>query len=519
MIFHELGHFLAARAAGIRVEEFAFGFGPKLIRLCKRGDTEYTIHPVPIGGFVKLAGMEPGQEDIADGFQAQASWKRALVIFAGPFASFVLAVAVFLMVGLHYGFPDLSKPVNRVGMVNPKTEAARVGLKAGDRVLCIDGVKITRGRQMTDLIHAKPGRQVTVITERPGNWLGRMFGIGARRKVIKAVPQWTVTYLGASWSFMGRDRAVVEGVAPKSAAEKVGIKPQDELATINGRMIVGGQAMVDAVKAARALETEIGLMRGGRLVKVRAMPEIQWISFAGARWVFPGGVADEVQSGSPAGRGGIRDGDRITALDRQRIDSGERMRRVLSQKADLAQWKPEIRVRREGKPRSFALDLSDAEPLVSVGYYDAIGLLGFMPEPALVRAGARESIVRGLDESWQRVLMLVRILTSKEIGENIGGPLMIGKVTASAVALGPYWVLATMGGLSLSLAFINLVPIPAVLDGGHLILIAYEAIRRRRLTREQMQSAQMVGLAMIVMLFAFIIYADVTKIIGGQVPQ
>ena len=64
VIFHELGHFTFAKLLGVRVEEFAIGFGPKLMRLFRIGDTDYTIHPFPIGGFVKLAGMEPGDEDI-----------------------------------------------------------------------------------------------------------------------------------------------------------------------------------------------------------------------------------------------------------------------------------------------------------------------------------------------------------------------------------------------------------------------------------------------------------------------
>ena len=113
--------------------------------------------------------------------------------------------------------------------------------------------------------------------------------------------------------------------------------------------------------------------------------------------------------------------------------------------------------------------------------YDAIGMLGFMPEPGFEKMGFAKSVKKGLADTWDKVRLLVATLTSRSIAQNVGGPVMIAKVTQSSVALGPYWVLATLGGLSLSLAVINLIPIPVV-DGGHLALLAVEAVRKKRLT-------------------------------------
>jgi regulator of sigma E protease len=496
VMFHELGHFLTARAVGIRVEVFALGFGPKLLRLFKRGDTEYTLHPLPVGGFVKLAGMEPGEEDIPDGFQAQAPWKRALVIFAGPFASFVLAVLVFLIVGVYFGFPDINKPSNRVGMVQPQTQAAKIDLKAGDRIIEIDGVRITNGRKMTDLIHSKPGQNVRIVVER-----------GGKRTTKTGVPQWNVSYLGASWSFMQRDRARVEGVVPKSAADKAGIKEDDELASINGRAIVGGDEMVDTVKANGSREVTIDLMRDGKLITVTTKPSIAWVRFAGVKWVFPGAYAE-------TGSESVRRGDRLVSIDGSRIETGEQL---VAYTAPAPGGEIRFKLRRNETSQEIKVRSTPADG--EVGYYNAIGLLGFLPEPALVKAGFSESITRGLTETWQRAVYLVGTLTSSRIKQDVGGPVMIAKVTASSVALGPYWVLTTLAGLSLSLAFINLVPIPAVLDGGHLIMIAVEAVRRKRFTREQMQLAQLVGLAMLAVLIVTVVVADITRLVGGLVPQ
>lgn len=499
-MFHEFGHFLAARAVGIRVEEFAFGFGPKLVRLFKRGDTEYTIHPFPLGGFVKLAGMEPGEEDVRDGFQAQAAWKRALVIFAGPFASFVLAVLVFLMVGLYFGFPDLSKPANRVGMVNPNTEAKRIDLRAGDRILSIAGTPITKGRQMTDLIHSRPGQRVRLEIERDG------------RKMVKTgVPQYAITYLGASWSYMQTEHAKVQGVMPDSAAKKAGIKTDDELVSINGRRVVGGAEMVEAIKANAGKPITLGLIRAGKPVTVTAHPEVGWVRFAGTKWVFPGGYAED-------GNGEIKQGDQLVSVNGVKVKSGSMLYEYVKTHPGE---KLQLAIKRQDEPEHVSVSMkltARAAKTAQEGYYDAIGLLGFLPEPALVRVGFGEAVTRGLSDTWDRAGYLVKALTSEQIKKDVGGPLMIGKVTASAVALGPYWVLTTLAGLSLSLAFINLVPIP-LLDGGLIAVIAFESIRRKRLTRSQMQAFQMVGLAVIAMLFVVIMFSDITKLLGGQVPQ
>ena len=135
VFFHELGHFTMSKIMRIRVEEFAFGFGPKWIRLFKRGDTEYTIHPVPLGGFVKLAGAEPGEAGLPNGFQSKPWWTRFLVYLAGPFASFVLGYIIFCMLGFTVGLPISRDVENKVDLVMPGSEADRVGLRTGDEII------------------------------------------------------------------------------------------------------------------------------------------------------------------------------------------------------------------------------------------------------------------------------------------------------------------------------------------------------------------------------------------------
>ena len=165
IFFHELGHFSAAKLLRIGVHEFAFGFGPKWIRLFKRGETEYTIHPVPLGGFVKLAGMEPGEENVPGGFNSKPWWARFLVCMAGPLMSFVLAYAIFSTLGIFIGVP---KALNQVYSIEPGSRAQLAGLKPGDRIVKISGEHIETGSQMVGIIHNSAHKSLVMVVNRDG---------------------------------------------------------------------------------------------------------------------------------------------------------------------------------------------------------------------------------------------------------------------------------------------------------------------------------------------------------------
>lgn len=500
-MFHELGHFIAARLVGIRVEEFAFGFGPKLLTIFKRGDTEYTIHPFPLGGFVKLAAMEPGEEDVPDGFQAQSIWKRALVIFAGPFASLVLAALVFVALGVLAGYPTTTLE-NRVGTVYPRTEAYRSGLRAGDRVTAINGQKITRGEQMIDLIGDNPGKEVTLLIDRRGEQITKT-----------ATPRWLIQYLGAEWSFQ-EGAGVVTSFYADSAAEKAGIEARDKLVSIDGREIETGADMVAAIEAAGDKSTTVRVMRVDRMVTVEAKPAIQWVRFMDTRWIFPDGIASPA---ADARQGSIELGDRIRSINGSKIERGSQMVEALKSVSPGEPVRMTLQRGDETIEKTFRPGAENLAAIESSLYYSA-GKLGFQPLPSLEKAGFGESLQQGLVFTRNLAMRVVQTLTSSQIKEDVGGPVMIARATAQSVALGPYWVVMMAGGLSMSLAIVNLIPIP-VLDGGHLAILGLEAVRRKRLTREQMQAVQFVGLMMIFLLVIVVLWSDIFKITQGLAPR
>jgi len=162
---HELGHFLLAKKLGVGVLTFSLGFGPKIIGK-KIGETQYQIAAVPLGGFVKLIGENPEEEVKEEllnrSFSNQPVWKRALIIGAGPFFNFFLAIVLFSTINL-FGIP-YSLP--KVGEVNPGLPAEAAGLKKGDLILSIDGKEVKKWEDLSRIIRNSQGKELTLKVKR-----------------------------------------------------------------------------------------------------------------------------------------------------------------------------------------------------------------------------------------------------------------------------------------------------------------------------------------------------------------
>jgi len=162
---HELGHFLAARIAGVGVLKFSLGFGPKIIGK-KIGETEYVLSWIPLGGFVKLLG-ESGNEELSPedekrSFFKKSKWKRMLIILAGPVFNFLLALLIFIIVFI-YGLPNLTAVV---GEVQKESAAFEAGMINGDKIIAIDGHKIVFWEEIKPIIAEGKGKETEVVIER-----------------------------------------------------------------------------------------------------------------------------------------------------------------------------------------------------------------------------------------------------------------------------------------------------------------------------------------------------------------
>ena len=163
---HELGHFVVAKLAGVRVEEFGFGYPPRLLRIAKRGDTEYTINAIPIGGFVRVTGENDPTDERS--LARRSPWLRAAFLVAGPAMNVLLAVLLFglsFMLGVFTPVPGAGVGVYAV---SPGSPAERAGLQPGDTILSLDGQAISNVQDLQKRVSARLDQEVTLEVQREG---------------------------------------------------------------------------------------------------------------------------------------------------------------------------------------------------------------------------------------------------------------------------------------------------------------------------------------------------------------
>jgi regulator of sigma E protease len=164
IFFHELGHFLAARAVGVPVEEFGFGYPPRLAKLGEWKGTEITLNWIPFGGFVRPKGES---DDTVEGGMADApAWKRMVILFSGPVMNFIIGIIVLIIVYSAMGIPASNEAL--VTQTAPNSPAVQVGIQPGDIILSVEGEDIENIDQLIERINANVGREITLTIERDG---------------------------------------------------------------------------------------------------------------------------------------------------------------------------------------------------------------------------------------------------------------------------------------------------------------------------------------------------------------
>ncbi|AFV11346.1 RIP metalloprotease RasP [Thermacetogenium phaeum DSM 12270] len=167
IVVHELGHFLVAKMVGIQVDEFSIGFGPKLLGYRGRGDTVYSLRLLPLGGYVRMAGMDPKEDDRINGFNKKPLRDRFAVISAGSVMNFVTAIFLFFLTFSLIGVPAPSNS-NTIGDVVPGSPAAQAGLRAGDRIVMVDGLPTQNWEDVAGGIRRGGQREISLTVERNG---------------------------------------------------------------------------------------------------------------------------------------------------------------------------------------------------------------------------------------------------------------------------------------------------------------------------------------------------------------
>jgi regulator of sigma E protease len=530
---HELGHFLAAKALNVKVTRFSIGFGPRIFAFT-RGETEYQVAWIPLGGYVKMAGDigdEGDDVDQARGFLAQPPWKRAVIVGAGPLASLGFPFILYFL--LFLGFPqaiDVStryplRTSSRVMMLEPGMPAAEAGVRVGDLITSIDGSAVRTFDDLRRALGNKGGKEVTLGLERDGRAL--------QLKLVAAPseegePDRTRGRLGVSPD----PRVPLVGVPAGSPAERAGLRSYDRILSINGQPVenlVTLERRLDAEPSAvlhvEALRRQpAGLPGVDAVVPERITAEVprqpgHGLAVLGVE--LPDLYVGQVAPGSSAEAAGVLAGDRLVSVDGQPLPSVLRLQKKLE---SLRMTPFRLTWLHRGEERSAevqqkpldpkdvagakGLDLGLRAPFdTSADEHVVFDVARLGPGPALVAAG------RKLGETIGNVAgSLAMLITGRVPFSMLGGPIMLYGIASQSAQLGVGVFLSTMALISVNLGLLNLLPIP-VLDGFGLLSAFWEWVRRRPIPMRAREIANIFGLAVLVLLMLFVFKNDIARLL------
>ncbi len=407
---HEAGHLLMGKAFDMRVLSFSLGFGKRLFGF-RRGETDYKVSLVPLGGYVAFAGEQPGEEgDDPRDFQNQPRWQRILVFLAGPAMNIVLAIlliAFVFMVGVQVSaLPDVPAVV---GTIVPGSAAEQAGLQVGDEVLEIAGDEVENWDDVQFALVTSPDRDVPVTVRRAGS---------AVDLVVR--PHKVPKYEFGDAGVLPKMLPTISSVGNDSPAAAAGFQPGDEVRGVDGRGIGSGNDLVEYISARAGQSIDVEVARGDELLTLAVVPK------------------DE------GGNGRI-----------------------------------------------------------------GVGLSYFQRFPP------GEALAQSVRFNWQITQQTFRVLGKIVTGQlaaksALSGPLEIAAMSGAAVRASFVSLLQLMGLISISIAILNLLPIP-VLDGGQIVILLIESLRRKDLSLRVKERIQQVGFVLILMLMGLVLYFDVVK--------
>ena len=412
IVVHEAGHLLMAKAFGVRVLTFSVGFGKKLWGV-KRGETEYRVSAVPLGGYVRLGGENPEDVDPADPreFLNKPRWQRILVYLAGPAMNVILAIAVFavlFMVGIEVmNLPDMPA---LIGDVEAGSSAAQAGLQRGDLILTVKGEAVENWQDVLLALMGSPDKPVPLTVQR-----------GERTIDATVTPKRMPRYeVGDFAGLLPSVRPQVIEIIAGQPAEAAGFRPGDEIRSVDGRPVLDSQAFVDAISPRAGQPVQVEVVRDGRPMMLTVVP----------------------RNDGGSGRIGVQ-----------------------------------------------------------IGFYQRYGP---------VRA-VYERVRYSVQTVQQIFHILGKIFAQKLSAKSaLAGPIEIAEQSGAAARMGFKYLLQLMGFISVSIAVMNLMPIP-ILDGGQIFILMIEGVIRRDLSLRLKEVISQVGFVMILLLMFVVICFDFMK--------
>lgn len=527
---HEFGHFMWAKILGVKVLTFSLGFPPKL--LSKRvGETEYVISAIPLGGYVKMLGEEGGDdiqpEDLKRAFHMQPVWKKFVIVVAGPFMNLVFPLLIYFIVLSSVG---QLRPAT-VGTLVPGDPADVAGLEPGDRIVEIDGTAIHGFEDLRDTVGKAAGRKVSIAWEREGK--RQESTIVPRRATEMIVPALRLEkQVGRIGVYPAFPRAVIQVTDTQGAADEAGLESRDLITSIDGQKVrkwieVAGLLAADGPDDVRVaylrpvpVETPVGTIH----TYVPGETTVRFSNGSGTRLDRFGARSSEcyvarLRPGTPAEKAGLSEGDRILAVNGLEVRVWDQLTNTLRTYPDdwhrLTFRRPDgvVLTSRFKQTRSSVVDEFGQERTRYT--FGAFNFSLYEEDDWVPNPNRFSRAVKGaVQGTWYYVkitgILFARLVQGEISLKTIGGPILIFDIAGRSAQAGWETFLDTMALISINLGIINLLPIP-ILDGGVVLLMFIEAVRRQRMSDRFRVIYQYVGMGMVGLLVVLVFYNDISR--------
>ncbi len=263
ILIHEFGHYAVAKLLGVRVEVFSIGFGKRLLGF-RRGETDYRIAAIPLGGYVKMSGENPMDERTGDPaeFLSHPRWHRFLIAIAGPAMNIVLAIGLLTGVYMvHYEYPVfLDKPAV-LAWVKHDSPAAKAGLQAGDRIVRIDDVSNPTWEQVYLKVMLSPNQPLDVTIQRAGQTFDK-----------EIIPNAVTTNQVGSAGWYADESVVVGTLESDMPAARAGIQEGDKVVAMEGKPLPSIDAMIERLQTTKDKPVQLTVLRAGRTLDLTVQP-------------------------------------------------------------------------------------------------------------------------------------------------------------------------------------------------------------------------------------------------------
>jgi regulator of sigma E protease len=540
---HEFGHFVVAKAFGVKVLTFSIGFGPRLLRF--RGkETEYCLGILPFGGFVKMLEETKQREPMlpeerARSFEAQRVWKRVLIVLAGPLMNLLFPILLYMTVFLE----DRTFAAPTVGMVEP-SKAADGKLMPGDSIYAIDGTPISSFPEVQAMVGTKSGTPLKFSVDREGKKIDVWITPQEESDIVEPRELGIVSKVGRI-GFSPRYASPILGVRSDARAHKAGLRTFDRVVSINGRRIERYVDLINVLSQNRGESVRVEFLRptpvsvAGNLAELAVYdageidltplprdPEFKGEDFASRERDVLSRVGLEssemyvsfVPEGSSEWQAGLRAADRILTLNNHPEERWSSFVRTLEAHSTDTQV---LRFLRHGQTLSGTFRIrkeSWTDELEQPHERYVFRTSHWLPDAALKTVPNPYPVTYAITRGFTQTANVVRFITvgflrlvqGRVSLATVSGPITMYDIAGEAGAKGTAEFLWAMAIISVNLGLVNLLPIP-VLDGGHLLFFLIEGIARRPISPRIRERASLLGLVVLMTLMTLAFKNDVAR--------